>query len=213
MNKAQGARTPTRIAKTGPLRAAGAMSGTSLDGVDVAVIETDGRDIMGFGTSSYRSYSAEERRTIAAGFGKWSGPEVAAATQVVEAAHIDALGAYTDVDLIGFHGQTLAHAPRMQGTLQVGDGAALADHLGLPVVWDFRSADVHLGGEGAPLAPFFHHACARYAGLTGPVAFLNLGGVGNLTWVDPAIPLPILVSFVKLSAHINTLMLSTHVVY
>ncbi|HCT33016.1 MAG TPA: anhydro-N-acetylmuramic acid kinase, partial [Sulfitobacter sp.] len=50
--------------------------------------------------------------------------------------------------------------------------------------------DVHLGGEGAPLAPFFHHACARYAGLTGPVAFLNLGGVGNLTWVDPAIPLP-----------------------
>ena len=128
MNKAQGARTPTRIAKTGPLRAAGAMSGTSLDGVDVAVIETDGRDIIGFGASSYRSYSVEERRTIAAGFGKWSGPEVAAATQVVEAAHIGALGAYTDVDLIGFHGQTLAHAPRMQGTLQVGDGAALADH-------------------------------------------------------------------------------------
>ncbi|MBQ0801349.1 MAG: anhydro-N-acetylmuramic acid kinase [Sulfitobacter litoralis] len=190
MNKAQGARTPRRIAKTGPLRAAGAMSGTSLDGVDVAVIETDGRDIIGFGSSSYRSYSEAERRTIAAGFGKWSGPEVSAATQVVEAAHLEALAHYTDVDLIGFHGQTLAHAPRMQGTLQVGDGSALADHLGLPVVWDFRSADVQLGGEGAPLAPFFHHACARYAGLTGPVAFLNLGGVGNLTWVDPALPLP-----------------------
>jgi anhydro-N-acetylmuramic acid kinase len=163
------------------------MSGTSLDGVDVAVIDTDGHDIMGFGTSGYREYSGVERMVIAAGFGKWSGPEVQAATHVIEAAHLEVLRDFTDVDVIGFHGQTLAHAPRLQGTLQVGDGAALADALATPVVWDFRSADVELGGEGAPLAPFFHHACARYAGLTGPVAFLNLGGVGNLTWVDPAI--------------------------
>lgn len=186
MNKAHG----NRIAKTGVLRAAGAMSGTSLDGVDVAVIDTDGHDIMGFGTSGYREYTADERKVIAAGFGKWSGAEVQAATQVIEAAHLEVLRDFTDVDVIGFHGQTLAHAPRQQGTLQVGDGAALADALATPVVWDFRSADVELGGEGAPLAPFFHHACARYAGLTGPVAFLNLGGVGNLTWVDPAIAQP-----------------------
>lgn len=179
-----------RIAKTGVLRAAGAMSGTSLDGVDVAVVDTDGHDIIGFGPSGYREYSAAERKVIAAGFGKWSGPQVQAATKVVEAAHLEVLRDFTDVDVIGFHGQTLAHAPRIQGTLQVGDGAALADALALPVVWDFRSADVELGGEGAPLAPFFHHACARYAGLTGPVAFLNLGGVGNLTWVDPAILRP-----------------------
>ncbi|SFS56990.1 anhydro-N-acetylmuramic acid kinase [Sulfitobacter marinus] len=186
MNKAH--RDP--IAKTGVLRAAGAMSGTSLDGVDVAVIDTDGHDIMGFGTSGYREYSGEERKVIAAGFGKWSGPEVQAATQVIEAAHLEVLQDFTDVDVIGFHGQTLAHAPRVQGTLQVGDGAGLADALATPVVWDFRSADVELGGEGAPLAPFFHHACARYAGLSGPVAFLNLGGVGNLTWVDPSINRP-----------------------
>jgi anhydro-N-acetylmuramic acid kinase len=174
------------ISKTGVVTALGAMSGTSLDGVDAAVLRTDGHDILGFGETGYRSYLAQERAVIAAGFGKWSGEDVTAAAKVIEAAHIEVLSRFKDIDLIGFHGQTLAHAPRAQGTLQVGDGAALADTLGVPVVWDFRSADVELGGEGAPLAPFFHHACARYAGLTGPVAFVNLGGVGNLTWVDPS---------------------------
>lgn len=178
------------ISKTGVVTALGAMSGTSLDGVDAAVLRTDGHDIMGFGEVAYRSYTSEERAVISAGFGKWSGAEVQAAAAVVEAAHVEVLSPFKDVDLIGFHGQTLAHAPRAQGTLQVGDGAALADTLAVPVVWDFRSADVELGGEGAPLAPFFHHACARFAGLTEPVAFLNLGGVGNLTWVDPSCARP-----------------------
>lgn len=176
--------------KTGVVTAAGAMSGTSLDGVDVAVLRTDGHSITSFGRSAYRTYTPQERAVIAAGFGHWQGAEVVAATQVVEAAHLEILADFPNVDLIGFHGQTLAHAPRMQGTLQVGDGALLADRLGVPVVWDFRSADVQLGGEGAPLAPFFHHACARYIGATAPVAFLNLGGVGNLTWVDPAVAEP-----------------------
>ncbi|SFD72515.1 anhydro-N-acetylmuramic acid kinase [Sulfitobacter brevis] len=178
------------IGKTGVVSALGAMSGTSLDGVDAAVVRTDGHDITGFGESRYRAYSEAERVVIAAGFGKWSGDAVTAAAAVVEAAHLEVLNGFDAVDLIGFHGQTLAHAPRMQGTLQVGDGAVLAEALGLPVVWDFRSADVELGGEGAPLAPFFHHACARYAGMTEPVAFLNLGGVGNLTWVDPSCARP-----------------------
>ncbi|MGJ8627772.1 MAG: anhydro-N-acetylmuramic acid kinase [Sulfitobacter sp.] len=178
------------ISKTGIVTALGAMSGTSLDGVDAAVLRTDGCDIDGFGAFEYRSYTPQERGVIAAGFGKWSGPEVQAAAQVVETAHIEILSGFKDIDLIGFHGQTLSHAPRAQGTLQVGDGAALADSVGVPVVWDFRSADVELGGEGAPLAPFFHHACARYAGLETPVAFLNLGGVGNLTWVDPSFARP-----------------------
>tara|TARA_R110002094_G_scaffold113898_3_gene109850 strand:+ start:1017 stop:2123 length:1107 start_codon:yes stop_codon:yes gene_type:complete len=173
------------IGKSGVVSALGAMSGTSLDGVDAAVLRTDGRDIMGFGPTAYRPYTAQDRAVIAAGFGKWSGPEVDAATQVVEVAHLDLLSGFEDIDLIGFHGQTLSHAPRHQGTLQIGDGAALAQALGCPVVWDFRSADVELGGEGAPLAPFYHHACARFTGMQAPVAFLNLGGVGNLTWVDP----------------------------
>jgi anhydro-N-acetylmuramic acid kinase len=178
------------IAKTGVVWAAGAMSGTSLDGVDVAVLETDGRDIVGFGSSGFREYDAAERRVIAAGFGLWSGSEVEAAAGVIEGAHLEVLRDFTDVDLIGFHGQTLAHAPRMQGTLQVGDGALLAQELGVPVVWDFRTADVEMGGEGAPLAPFFHHACARFIQADAPVAFLNLGGVGNITWVDPQVAEP-----------------------
>ena len=178
------------IAKTGVVTAVGAMSGTSLDGVDVAVLKTDGRDIVGFGRSAFREYMAQERNGIAAGFGLWSGEAVEAAAGVIETAHLEILRDFVDVDLIGFHGQTLAHAPRVQGTLQVGNGAMLADDLGVPVVWNFRTADVELGGEGAPLAPFFHHACARYIGATEPVVFLNLGGVGNLTWVDPSIAEP-----------------------
>ncbi|MEP3055119.1 anhydro-N-acetylmuramic acid kinase [Ascidiaceihabitans sp.] len=176
--------------KDAVVRALGAMSGTSLDGVDAAVLETDGHDIVGFGPSEYRMYSAQERATIAAGFGQWAGTAVDAASSVVDAAHAQALQGFGAVDVIGFHGQTLAHAPRLQGTLQVGDGAALAQALNAPVVWDFRSADVQMGGEGAPLAPFFHHACARYIKTKAPLAFLNLGGVGNITWVDPRIPQP-----------------------
>jgi anhydro-N-acetylmuramic acid kinase len=178
------------IGKTGMVNALGAMSGTSLDGVDAAIVRTDGHVIESFGPSGYRGYSPQERAVIAAGFGKWTGPEIEKAGHVVDAAHLALLADFHSADIIGFHGQTLAHAPRLQGTLQVGDGAALAQALSVPVVWDFRSADVDFGGEGAPLAPFFHHACARFARLTEPVAFLNLGGVGNITWVDPSVQLP-----------------------
>ncbi|GAA6207630.1 anhydro-N-acetylmuramic acid kinase [Cognatishimia sp. WU-CL00825] len=170
----------------GPLRVAGAMSGTSLDGVDVAVLDTDGVSIFGFGDSRYLAYDADQQAVLAAALGQWTGEAVEAATKVVQRAHGAALAGFGACDLIGFHGQTLAHEPRGRGTLQVGDGAALAETLGVPVVWDFRSADVQLGGEGAPLAPFYHFACAKWIGATAPVVFLNLGGVGNLTWVDPS---------------------------
>jgi anhydro-N-acetylmuramic acid kinase len=166
------------------LRVLGAMSGTSLDGVDAAVLETDGVAIHGLGPSAYRPYGEAERRTLRSALGHWEGSAVEAATQVVTAAHAELLAGFDAPDLVGFHGQTLVHAPRGRGTLQAGDGAALARTLGVPVAWDFRSADVAAGGEGAPLAPLFHHAAARWAGLSGAVAVLNLGGVGNLTWLD-----------------------------
>jgi len=181
-----GRRAAHRGASLPPVRVLGTMSGTSLDGVDAAVIETDGERITGFGESDYREYTAGERQVLAAALGRWPGqPGVAEAEAVVMAAHLDLMRRFRDVALAGFHGQTLAHEPRGRGTHQVGDGAALAEGLGIDVVWDFRSADVQLGGEGAPLAPFFHFACAKWIGAGGPVAFLNLGGVGNLTWVDP----------------------------
>ncbi len=178
------------IGRTGPVRALGAMSGTSLDGVDAAVVETDGVAILEFGESRYRAYSESERDCLRAGLGRWSGPEVEAAANLVTQVHCQLLEAFENVDLVGFHGQTLAHDPRGRGTLQVGDGGVLADRLGVPVVWDFRSDDVALGGEGAPLAPFFHFACAKWFGATEPLCFLNLGGVGNLTYVDPRFDRP-----------------------
>lgn len=175
-----------RMLKTGRLRVLGAMSGTSLDGVDAAVIETDGERVFGFGPVAYRAYGEAEQAVLRAALGQWEGPEVESAAKVVIEAHREVLAGFEGVDLVGFHGQTLAHEPRGRGTLQVGDGAALAWALRRPVVWDFRSADVRLGGEGAPLAPFYHFALARMMGEVAPVAFLNMGGVGNLTWIDPS---------------------------
>ena len=167
------------------------MSGTSLDGVDAALVLTDGVRILEFGETGYRPYTGPERAAIRAALGRWPGdPGVAEAAEAVETAHAGLLAGFAGADLIGFHGQTLAHDPAGRGTHQAGDGAVMATVLGLPVVWDFRTADVRLGGQGAPLAPFFHHACARWMGATAPVAFLNLGGVGNVTWADPRLADP-----------------------
>lgn len=177
--------------KPGALWVLGAMSGTSLDGVDAAMLLTDGERILELGDSAYRPYSEAERAVIRAGFGRWPGEAAAqAAAEVVETAHAELLSRFPGADLVGFHGQTLAHDPGGRGTHQAGSGAVLAQRLGVPVVWDFRTADVQMGGQGAPLAPFFHFACARRIGADLPLAFLNLGGVGNLTWVDPRQPAP-----------------------
>lgn len=179
------------MAQTHPVWALGTMSGTSLDGVDAAMVLTDGARIHDFGPHAYRPYTDAERQTLRAALGQWPGdPAVQAATEVVETAHAEVLSRFSGADVVGFHGQTLAHDPQARGTHQAGNGDMLAELLGLTTVWDFRSTDVQLGGQGAPLAPFFHHACARWAGLKDPVAFLNMGGVGNLTWIDPRVTLP-----------------------
>lgn len=167
------------------LWALGAMSGTSLDGVDAAMLHTDGERILDFGTCGYRAYTRQERAVLRAALGRWPGEDLDEALQVVQEVHAELLSQFPGAQIVGFHGQTLAHDPKGRGTHQLGDGRALAETLGRPVVWDFRSADVALGGEGAPLAPFFHWACARWIGAKRPLCFLNLGGVGNLTWVDP----------------------------
>ncbi len=176
--------------KTGPMTALGAMSGTSLDGVDAAVIITDGVEIFAFGETAYRAYAPAEAAVLKAALGKWQGDDLAAVSELVETLHAQVLSGFEGVDLVGFHGQTLAHDPANRRTHQCGDGQVLADVLGAPVIWDFRSADVEMGGQGAPLAPFYHFALARWMKAKEPVAFLNLGGVGNLTWVDARLPKP-----------------------
>ena len=177
--------------KPGMLRVLGTMSGTSLDGVDAAVLETDGVQVAGFGETAYRPYSEAERAVLRAALGAWPGdPRAEAAAEVVELAHAELLAGFAPVDLVGFHGQTLAHDPGGRGTHQAGSGEVLAQALGWPVVWDFRTADVRLGGQGAPLAPFYHHALALRLGFVAPVVLLNVGGVANVTWCDPRDPAP-----------------------
>ncbi len=164
----------------------GMMSGTSFDGVDAAVLHTDGERIAGFGPTAFRPYTEAERAVLRAAMGCWPGdPGVEEAAEIVETAHAEVMARFSDATLAGFHGQTLAHDPAGRRTHQAGAGDVLALVGGIPVVWDFRTSDVRLGGQGAPLAPFYHFALARHIGAGGPVAFLNLGGVGNLTWVDP----------------------------
>ena len=172
---------------TGMMRALGLMSGTSMDGVDAALVETDGETIGGFGPSVFVAYDDAERAVLRGALGAWPGDAgLEAVEALVRRVHGRAVAALPGAEVVGFHGQTLAHAPQGRGTHQIGRGDLLAAECGVPVVWDFRSADVASGGEGAPLVPVFHFACARRMGAVAPVAFLNLGGVGNVTWVDPA---------------------------
>ncbi len=173
------------------MRALGLMSGTSMDGVDAAVLETDGEVIEAFGPSRFHAYGPEMRETLRAALGRWPGdPGLEAVEALVRRVYAESVPQWDIIEVIGFHGQTLAHDPRGRGTHQIGRGDLLAADCGVPVVWDFRTADVASGGEGAPLVPFFHFACATWAGAEAPVAFLNLGGVGNVTWVDPRLDAP-----------------------
>ena len=186
----------------------GQMSGTSVDGVDVAMLQTDGGDVLHPGGGEILPYRDSERAAILDGAlyarncqtnelldrDRW--PEmIRMAEDAATEAHLRALGvllrsAKDAPALIGYHGQTLLHRPAERFTLQAGCPRRLASGLGLPVVCGLRHADLAAGGQGAPLAPFFHHAVARASGLSAPTAFLNLGGIGNVTTVDPRIPEP-----------------------
>jgi anhydro-N-acetylmuramic acid kinase len=180
--------------------AIGLMSGTSQDGVDVALIDTDGERIAQFGATACRPYTRAERtllrRATAAAANltdRAARPDiVATAEQLVNDAHAEAVETFlaandlqpANLAAVGFHGQTLLHRPERGLTVQIGDGHALAARLGIPVVYDFRAADVAAGGQGAPLAPIFHRALVRQLGRKPPVAVLNLGGVANVTYID-----------------------------
>jgi len=175
--------------------ALGMMSGTSLDGVDAAILVTDGERIVAMGPALYRAYSADERARLSSALDEaaaWGGEGAMPATLVeagrlVTECHAEAAEdlifdtGQLAIDVVGFHGQTVLHAPERGLTVQIGDAAALAERLGLPVVGQFRLADVAAGGQGAPFAPVYHRALADYAELDRPVCFLNLGGVSNLT--------------------------------
>jgi anhydro-N-acetylmuramic acid kinase len=185
------------------MRVLGFMSGTSLDAVDMAVLETDGEAIAAFGPAGERKLGADTRTLCLAateaarGWARGSEPPAvfAACATAVADEHFEAAEeflaanglAWGDLDLIGFHGQTVLHERPVPGrvgrTVQLGDGERLARRAGVPVAFDFRTADVAAGGEGAPLAPIYHAARARASGLAAPAAVLNLGGVANITLI------------------------------
>ena len=176
--------------KDGAVWALGAMSDQSLAGVRAAMVLSDGDKVIAFGDTAFRPYTAPERRVLRAALGQWAGTAVGAAAEVVENAHAELLANFKGYDLVGFHGATLAHDPSGRRTLQAGNGALLAELLGRPVVSDFRSADIELGGQGAPLSPFFHFAAARFGGLEEPALILELSPVVSLTLVDPGARAP-----------------------
>jgi anhydro-N-acetylmuramic acid kinase len=180
-----------------PVIALGLMSGTSLDGIDAALIETDGERVVACGPRRTYPYAAETRARLRAAFGRTrtDDPAVAVAAAEITDLHAAAVAALLDEApgnwrhpaLIGFHGQTVLHAPERGVTVQIGDGARLARLTGIPVASDFRSADVAAGGQGAPLVPVYHRALVESWAERpeGCVAVLNIGGVANLTAIPP----------------------------
>jgi anhydro-N-acetylmuramic acid kinase len=169
------------------LTAIGLMSGTSMDGIDAAMIRTDGLGRIEFGdflTIPFEAGFRDRLRSVMGGAGAVE--EVERELTDLHAEAVEALLAKSgmdaaEIDLVGFHGQTILHAPERAVTWQLGDGARLAGRVGIDVVNDFRSADVRAGGQGAPLVPLYHAALAER--LMQPLAILNIGGVSNVTWI------------------------------
>ncbi|WP_136657215.1 anhydro-N-acetylmuramic acid kinase [Nitratireductor sp. XY-223] len=184
---------------SGVLTAIGLMSGTSMDGIDVALIRSDGVAIAERGPFLTVPYSPAFRRRLADGLEtakeivrRDERPGALADLEAeLTALHAEAVASYSlqfdiamdSIDLVGFHGQTVLHRPERGLTVQIGDGEVLAAELKTPVVCDMRAADMESGGEGAPLAPAYHGALAASIDRPGPVAFVNIGGISNVTLV------------------------------
>jgi anhydro-N-acetylmuramic acid kinase len=175
------------------------MSGTSMDGVDAALIETDGERIEAFGPFMGRPYSDAERELLLGALedaedlvGRDARPGILGeAEKLITRAHVQAVEALMrenglkpkDISVIGFHGQTVLHRPEAGLTVQLGDGPRLADATGIDVVYDFRAADMEAGGQGAPFVPAYHRALAEQSELPLPAVIVNLGGVANVTYI------------------------------
>lgn len=177
-------------------RALGLMSGTSMDGIDLAVVETDGEMAVKRGPSMFVAYDSAFRRRIEAALESAKSidrrderpGDLTDLERELTIRHASAVSAFVErhgaVDLVGFHGQTVLHRPERALTVQLGDGALLARQTGIPVVYDMRAADMEAGGQGAPLVPAYHVALAASLDQVElPVCFVNIGGISNITFV------------------------------
>lgn len=179
--------------------ALGLMSGTSMDGIDVALIRTDGQMQVERGPAMSFAYTDAQRDMIRQAVrdaqlcnrSSDRPGRLAEIERELTEVHGAAVSAFlrkqgiarATIDVIGFHGQTVAHRPDDKLTVQLGDGHLLAQLVRCPVVFDLRQHDVQAGGEGAPLAPVYHQALIGATDLTLPVAVVNIGGVANVTWI------------------------------
>lgn len=173
-----------------PVLALGLMSGTSLDGVDIALISTDGIALSQLKeclTIPYSPEVQEQLRLACQGKGDFLHLE-----QHLTQLHIEAVSTFLhqyhlsaqEIAVIGFHGQTIQHRPHEKLTWQLGNGALMACTLNIPVVCDFRRHDMACQGQGAPLVPIFHLALAEKFSWSLPIAILNIGGIANVSWID-----------------------------
>ncbi len=175
------------------------ISGTSLDGIDASIIRSDGETVERTGKTYHRPYSREEQDLLREALAEARAEgrptannrlinKVEALVTKLHSAVVNNLLAenklaHEDIDVIGFHGQTVLHGPDDGWTWQIGDGEKLAGALEIPVVHDLRSNDMAYGGEGAPLACIYHHVVASQNDVDYPIAMLNMGGVANITWI------------------------------
>jgi anhydro-N-acetylmuramic acid kinase len=181
--------------------AIGLMSGTSMDGIDAALLHTDGERIIRRGPFLYVPYDDDLRsrwkaalQTAKAVVERGDRPgDLADTERVLTLCHAAVVKSFLarnglspeDIDLIGFHGQTVLHRPDAGVTVQIGDGRLLAAETGIDVVYDMRANDMVHGGQGAPLIPVYHAALSANLpeGFAAPVVFVNIGGISNLTFV------------------------------
>lgn len=181
--------------------AIGLMSGTSMDGIDLAMVRTDGENLVERGPAFFVPYEADFRRRIEAGLEtakriqhRDERPgDLAALERDITLRHAEAVASFVRdaagwgrPDVVGFHGQTVLHRPHLGLTVQLGDGALLASRTGLPTVWDMRANDMAHGGQGAPLVPAYHaalaHSLPQLRGREFPIVFVNIGGISNITF-------------------------------
>jgi anhydro-N-acetylmuramic acid kinase len=179
--------------------AIGLMSGTSMDGIDIALLRTDGENVVERGPSMGIPYEPAFRDRLKQALveardltDRTARPgDLAAVERNLTLRHAVAVSDFlyrhdlspAKIDVIGFHGQTVLHRPDEALTVQLGDGALLAQMTGIPVVYDMRANDMVHGGQGAPLIPVYHAALAASAGLTLPTVLVNIGGISNLTFI------------------------------
>lgn len=181
-------------------RAIGAMTGTSMDAIDLAYLETDGHRTLKFGPSASYPFSEADRAVLrkAVAAARYLGRRderpapLAKAEELITRRHVEHIRAFlaaerissASVDIVGFHGQTVLHRPESGLTVQIGSGEKLAREVGIDVAYDLRAADMAAGGQGAPLVPVFHRALAEATGAALPMLFVNIGGVANMTYVS-----------------------------